>query len=107
MKENKTILKVLFVGNSATFYNTLPETLEKLATTAGYAISVYLGNYGVKSTDVNLSGDYYMAELLELADMLRNNHVRQTPEEVVYPVYVIDALIRSMESGGAETTPAL
>lgn len=40
MKENKTILKVLFVGNSATFYNTLPETLGKLATTAGYAISV-------------------------------------------------------------------
>ena len=70
---------------------------------AGYAISVYLGNYGVKSTDVNLSGDYYMAELLERADMLRNDHVRQTPEEVVYPVYVIDALIRSMENGAAET----
>lgn len=33
-------LKVLFVGNSATFYNTLPETLERLATAAGYAISV-------------------------------------------------------------------
>ncbi|MBQ2726603.1 MAG: Gfo/Idh/MocA family oxidoreductase [Clostridia bacterium] len=74
---------------------------------AGYSITAYLGGYGVKCQEVNLAGDYYMAELLEMADMLRNNHVRQTPEEVVYPVYVIDALIRSMESGGAETTPAL
>lgn len=74
---------------------------------AGYSITAYLGGYGVKCQEVNLAGDYYMAELLEMADMLRNNHVRQTPEEVVYPVYVIDALIRSMENGGAETTPAL
>jgi len=71
---------------------------------AGYSITAYLGGYGVKCREVNLAGDYYMAELLEMADMLRNNHVRQTPEEVVYPVYVIDALIRSMENGGCETT---
>lgn len=41
-------LKVLFIGNSATFYNTLPETLERLATAAGYDVktdSVTKGGY--------------------------------------------------------------
>jgi hypothetical protein len=37
--------------------------------------------------------------------MLREGTVRQTPEELVYPVLVIDALIRSMEADGAEKEP--
>lgn len=70
---------------------------------AGYSITAYLGGYGVKCQEVELTGDYFMPELNEMAEMLRHSKVRQTPEEVVYPVTVIDAIIRSMESGGAET----
>ena len=44
-----------------------------------------------------------MPELEEVAAMLREGRVRQTPEELVYPVLVIDALIRSMEADGRET----
>lgn len=69
----------------------------------GYSITAYAGGYGVKCQEVALTGEYFMPELNEMAEMLRNGTVRQTPEEVVYPVYVIDAVIRSMESGGAET----
>jgi predicted dehydrogenase len=72
---------------------------------AGYSIAVYLGGYGVETRRVDLGGEYFMPELNELAGMLRENKVRQTPEEVVYPVFIIDALIRSMEKDGAETVP--
>ena len=66
---------------------------------AGYSITLYLGGYGVKTMEIGLGGEYFMAELNELAEMLREGKVRQTPEEVVYPVFLIDATIRAMESG--------
>ena len=71
----------------------------------GYSVTVYLGGHGVACERIDLGGEYFMPELCELADMLREGKVRQTPEELVYPVFIIDALIRSMESGGAETVP--
>ena len=71
----------------------------------GYSATVYLGGYGVACEKIDLGGEYFMPELCELADMLREGKVRQTPEELVYPVFIIDALIRSMEAGGAETVP--
>jgi predicted dehydrogenase len=71
----------------------------------GYSITVYLGGYGVACEKIDLGGEYFLPELCELADMLREGKVRQTPEELVYPVFIIDALIRSMEAGGVETVP--
>ncbi len=69
----------------------------------GYSITVYLGGYGVACERIDLGADYFMPELEEVAAMLRDGRVRQTPEELVYPVLVIDALIRSMEADGRET----
>ena len=71
---------------------------------AGYGVNVYMSNYWIEWKDVPLIGEYYWPELVEVAEMLRNGTVRQKPEEVVYPVYVIDAVIRSMEQGGADVT---
>ena len=71
----------------------------------GYSATVYLGGYGVACEKIDLGAEYFMPELEELADMLREGKVRQTPEELVYPVLVIDALIRSMEADGAEKEP--
>ena len=68
----------------------------------GYTITVYLGGYGAECVRVDLGAEYFLPELNELAGMLREGKVRQTPEELVYPVFVIDALIRSMEADGAE-----
>ena len=48
-----------------------------------------------------------MPELRETNDMLTKRHVRQTPEEVVYPVLVLDATIRAIDSGKAEELQAL
>ena len=72
----------------------------------GYSITVYLGGYGVACERINLGADYFLPELEEVAAMLADNTVRQTPEELVYPVFVIDALIRSMAADGTETEPA-
>ena len=66
----------------------------------------YLGGYGVACERIDLGADYFLPELEEVAAMLADNTVRQTPEELVYPVFVIDALIRSMAADGAETEPA-
>jgi hypothetical protein len=74
---------------------------------AGYSITVYNGGYGAVSEVVNLGGDYFMPELRETNDMLTKRHVRQTPEEVVYPVLVLDATIRAIESGRTEELQAL
>ena len=71
----------------------------------GYSITVYLGGYDVRTVRVDLGAEYYMPELMEVYGMLKDGKVRQTPEEVVYPVFVIDALIRSMEEGGAPVVP--
>lgn len=73
----------------------------------GYSITVYVGGYGVKCESIDLPGDYFMPELRETADMLLNRRVRQTPEEVVYPVLVLDATVRAMESGKTESVPTL
>ena len=54
---------------------------------------------------MDLGAEYYMPELMEVYGMLKDGKVRQTPEEVVYPVFVIDALIRSMEQNGAPVVP--
>ena len=72
----------------------------------GYSITVYLGGYGVACERINLGADYFLPELEEVAAMLADNTVRHTPEELVYPVFVIDALIRSMAADGTETEPA-
>ncbi len=69
----------------------------------GYSITVYLGGYGVACERIDLGAEYFLPELEEVARMLREGTVRQTPEELVYPVLVIDALIRSMEADGRET----
>ena len=74
---------------------------------AGYSITVYNGGYGAVSEVVNLGGDYFMPELRETNDMLTKRHVRQTPEEVVYPVLVLDATTRAMDSGKAEELQSL
>ena len=71
----------------------------------GYSITVYLGGYGAACEKIDLGGEYFMPELSEFAEMLRHGTVCQTPEELVYPVFIIDALIRSMEADGAETVP--
>ena len=71
----------------------------------GYSATVYLGGYGVACEKIDLGAEYFMLELNEFAAMLREGTVRQTPEELVYPVLVIDALIRSMEADGAEKEP--
>lgn len=73
----------------------------------GYSITVYLGGYGVACEKIDLGAEYFLPELEELDAMLTRGVVRQTPEELVYPVFVIDALIRSMEDGGAEKTPEM
>ncbi len=73
----------------------------------GYSITVYAGGYGVKSEVIDLPGDYFMPELRETNDMLTKRHVRQTPEEVVYPVLVLDATVRAIDSGKAEDIAAL
>ena len=72
----------------------------------GYTISVYLGPWAAASEQIDLGSDYFLPELEDVAGMLSGGTVRQTPEELVYPVFIIDALIRSMEADGAETEPA-
>ena len=73
----------------------------------GYSITVYNGGYGVISEAINLGGDYFMPELREANAMLTERRVRQTPEEVVYPVLVLDATIRAIDSGKAEELQTL
>ena len=68
----------------------------------GYSITVYSGGYGVVTEAIDLGGEYFMPELRETNDMLTKRHVRQTPEEVVYPVLVLDATIRALDSGKTE-----
>ncbi len=74
---------------------------------AGYSITVYDGAYGVRSEVINLPADYFMPELREMADMLIKRCVRQTPEQVVYPVFVLDATVRALASGRAEDVEAV
>ncbi|MGN1346670.1 MAG: Gfo/Idh/MocA family protein, partial [Eubacteriales bacterium] len=74
---------------------------------AGYSITIYTGAYGAVSEVINLPGDYFMPELRETADMLLRRRVRQTPEEVVYPVLVLDATVRALSSGCTEKVAAL
>lgn len=70
----------------------------------GYSITVY-GDGFTKASEIALADDYYCVELDEFNDMLQNGHVRQTPAEVVYPVTIIDAVIKSMEKNGEAVTP--
>lgn len=73
----------------------------------GYSITVYNGGYGVAGEVISLPGDYFMPELRETNAMLTERRVRQTPEEVVYPVLVLDATVRAMESGRVEKVGTL
>lgn len=51
MKEKNKAVRLLFIGNSATYVHDVPETLAKLATEAGYpteSVRITLGGYTLK-----------------------------------------------------------
>lgn len=69
----------------------------------GYSVTVYARDSFARCKEIKLQSDYFMPELTDMANMMRLGTAPQTPEEVVYPVLVIDATIRSMNNGGALT----
>ena len=100
-------LKVLFVGNSATYVNELPETLQKLATAAGYAMrvdSVTKGGYTLAqhaASDALLEkiakGGYDVVFLQENGDAVyvpENNHPSREAHE---------KLAKAIKEAGAQT----
>ncbi len=74
---------------------------------AGYSITVYNGNYGAKSIAVNLPENYCVPELWHMYKMITEKITPQAPEEMVYPVFVIEATIRALNSGKCERVQAV
>jgi len=102
--ESDQTLKVLFVGNSYTFYNNLPEIFEKLMVSGGYEIVVEQSTFGgwslsnhalsSKTTEkiANTDWDYVI---------LQEQSVVTNPEIGMYPA--IRELNAQVEDIGAET----
>jgi hypothetical protein len=100
-------LKVLFVGNSATYVNELPETLQKLATAAGYAMrvdSVTKGGYTLAKHAASeallkkiATGGYDIVFLQENGDAVYVPENNQPSREAH------EKLARVIEESGAQT----
>lgn len=97
-------IRVLFVGNSYTFYNDLPVTFEKLMLSGGYQVEVGSSTYGGWSLSDHLTSS-------ETVDMigkdnwdyvvLQEKSVVTNPEEEMYPA--VRGLDRLIHEKGAET----
>ncbi len=102
--ESDQTLKVLFVGNSYTFYNNLPEMFEKLMVSGGYEIVVEQSTFGGWS----LSNHAFSSETTEkIANsdwdyvILQEQSVVTNPEIGMYPA--IRELNAQVDDIGAES----
>ncbi len=62
---------------------------------AGYSVSVYTDGMDAVSEAFPLPEDYYMPELKAFYEVLKTGKADKTKKQIIAPVYVLDATIRS------------
>lgn len=65
----------------------------------GYSVSVYTNDHHVESKAFDLSPDIYWPELDTFYQVIKTGKPDKTEREYITPVYVLDATLRSYESG--------
>jgi len=97
-------IRILFIGNSYTFYNDLPGTLEKLMRSGGYQVEVSSSAFGGWSLSEHLAS-FETIEKIEENDwdyiVLQEKSVVSDPEDEMYPA--VRELDRLIQNAGAET----
>lgn len=71
-----------------------------------YTVSVY-GSKTSISKNLTFTSDSFRHEMDDMLDLLRGNEMKKSYEEFISPVFVINTIIRSMNSGVWENVPEI
>ncbi len=67
-----------------------------------YNVSVF-GSKGSKNETLTFDAESFMQEMNEMMDLLHGEPMEKSYEDFVQPVFIINAMMRSLESGKWET----
>ena len=71
-----------------------------------YYQAVVYGNAGYAARDLIAPPDAFASEMDDILDLLKGNPMKQSYDEFIRPVFILNAIVRSMESGTwADVTP--
>ena len=71
-----------------------------------YTVSVY-GSKSSISKNLTFTPDSFRHEMDDMLDLLHGNEMKKSYEEFIAPVFVINTIIRSMNSGAWESVPEI
>lgn len=71
-----------------------------------YTVSVY-GSKSSRTENLTFSPDSFRHEMNDMLDLLRGEAMKKSYEEFIAPVFVINTVLRSMESGEWESVPEI
>ena len=71
-----------------------------------YTVSIY-GSKSSRSEVLTFNSDSFRHEMNDMLDLLRGEPMKKSYEEFIAPVFVINTVLRSMESGEWETVPEI